>query len=247
MVYNPFSLEGKTILVTGASSGIGRSTAIECAKMGGRVILNGRSQDRLDETLSKLDGAGHVVICSDISTQEGIEKLISNCPELNGVVLCAGITKMIPAKSIKREDIYSVFETNVMSGILLIGGLTKKKKVLSSSSIVYISSVASNYASIGNGIYSASKGAINSFAKVLALETSSKLIRVNCILPGIVKTSMNEEGIANGDYTDLEKKYPLGFGLPENIAEGAIFLLSDASRWITGTNIVIDGGFSLNY
>lgn len=244
--YNPFTLENKIILVTGASSGIGQRTAIECSKMGATIVLSGRNKERLEETFSQLGNEGHKIIIGDISKREGIENLISHCPALNGCVLSAGITKMIPTRSYREDDIYNIFNTNVISGMQLVSGLMKKKKISQSSSIVFISSVASNSATIGNGIYSASKGALNSFAKVLALETAIKDIRVNCILPGIVQTSMNKEGIANGDYVMLEKKYPLGFGLPENIADGAIFLLSDASKWITGTNMVIDGGFSLN-
>ncbi len=244
---NPFSLEGKTILVTGASSGIGRSTAIECSKMGGKIILNGRNLERLNEVLTNLEGEGHKILSADVTRQDDLDYLVNVCPLLNGVVMCAGITKMLPTKLIKRDDINTIFETNIASSILLASGLLKKKKINPSSSFVFISSIASQNASVGNGIYAASKGALNSFVKVLALETANRNIRANCILPGIVKTSMNEEGMKNGDYDDLAKKYPLGFGNPENIAKGVVFLLSDASSWITGTNIVVDGGYSLNY
>ena len=248
---NPFSLEGKVVLVTGASSGIGRGIAIACSNMGAKVVLNGRNDDRLRETLDMMSGDGHMIVPSDLSNQEGIDLLIEKCPLLNGVVHSAGIPKICGVKHISRSIIEDVVNVNEIAPILLTSGLLKKKKILKQSSIVFISSLAGVYTTnIGEAPYATTKSAISGFSKTAAYELAAQGTRVNAICPGMVVTHMVTSG--NPDFDNEEtrkemlKRYPLKrFGTPEDIANGVVFLLSDASSWMTGTNMVIDGGYSL--
>ena len=249
-MYNPFSLEGKTILVTGASSGIGRGTAIECAKMGAKVVLSGRNEVRLQETLLSLEGEGHVVLSGDLNSEEILKEIVGKIPELDGIVHCAGISQIKMAKFMDLPSLESVFQTNVFSPLMLNTLLLKKKKIKKDSSIIFISSISGVYRSqIGEGGYGASKAALTGYAKSLALELSAQGIRVNTIHPGVVETPLLE--VSNGTFGEeelesLRQKYPLKrFGKPEDIARCAVYLLSDASEWMTGSNILIDGGFTL--
>ena len=245
--YNPFSLVGKTILITGASSGIGRATAIECSKLGAACVITGRNEERLNETLSQMVGEGHISIIADISTQEGIDILVEQIPTIDGLVNNAGIGKKKPIKFYKQEDLDSVFQTNTFAPMLVVKGVLKKKKINDGGSIVFTSSVAAFNSNLGNGIYGASKAAIMSYMHYCAKELASKKIRVNSIHPGMVDTPLIHGGSLS-EY-DLQKdmeQYPLGrYGKPEEIAKMIIYLLSDASAWVTGTSMVIDGGFSL--
>ena len=249
-MYNPFSLEGKTILVTGASSGIGRGTAIECAKMGAKVVLSGRNEARLQETLAKLDGEEHLVLCGDLNVEETRKEIVDNMPALNGVVNCAGISQIQMAKFMDQSSLEGIFQTNVFSPLMLNTLLLKKKKIQKNSSIIFISSISGVYRSqIGEGGYGATKAALAGYAKSLALELSAQGIRVNTIHPGVVETPLLE--VSNGTFGEekleaLRQKYPLKrFGKPEDIAYAAIYLLSDASSWVTGADLKIDGGYSL--
>jgi NAD(P)-dependent dehydrogenase (short-subunit alcohol dehydrogenase family) len=250
-MYNPFSLEGKVILVTGASSGIGQGIAVVCSKMGATVVLNGRNEKRLRETFSLLEGEGHLVIQSDLATQDGIDDLVENCPLLNGIVHSAGIPKLCSVKHISRNIIEDVVNINEIAPILLTSGLLKKKKIKKLSSIVFISSLAGVYTTnIGEAPYATTKSAISGFSKSAAYELAAQGTRVNAICPGMVMTHMVTSGNPDFDNEDTVKqmldRYPLKrFGTPEDIANGVVFLLSDASSWMTGTNMVMDGGYSL--
>lgn len=246
-IYNPFSLSGKTILVTGASSGIGRSIAIECSKMGAKVIVTARNNDRLQETLSLLSGEGHQSIQADLTNAEDLDLLSQAVPPIDGLVNNAGCNKRMLCQYVKEADLNLVMQTNLVSPVLLTKNLLKRKKIKSGGSIVFTASIAAYHSSIGDSVYSATKGGIISYARVLAMELSAKKIRVNSILPGMVKTHLIENGpLSEDDYENDEKRYPMGrYGEPQEIAFSAIYLLSDATKWMTGSSIVIDGGISL--
>lgn len=250
--FNPFSLTGKQILVTGASSGIGRGIALACAKMGATVIVTGRNVERLNETLAMLQDSTnslqftteHKVIAADLTKPEDIERLVNELPKLDGFVQCAGVGSRVACKDINREAIDYTMNANFEAPVLLQSAILKKKKVNKAASIVYIASIAAWSPSMGNGIYSASKGAIISYAQCLAQELAPRLIRVNCICPAMVWTDLVlQDGVTREDLEEDEKRYPLKrYGTPEDIANLAIYLLSDASGWMTGSNIKISGG-----
>lgn len=244
MGFNPFELTGKTILVTGASAGIGRAIAISCSMMGAIVIITGRNKDRLDETFSKLAGIGHQMILADLSVEEDRGYLVDKMPVLDGLVHCAGVGSRIPCKMVQKEDFRYVFTSNVEAPILLQAEILVRKKLKKSSSVVFLASKAASYPSIGNAVYSASKGAIISYAKCLALELAPRQIRVNCICPAMVWTDLIlEGGISKEELEVAQLKYPLKrYGQPEDVAYLAIYLLSDASSWMTGTCVDLTGG-----
>lgn len=251
-MYNPFSLNGKVILVTGASSGIGRSIAIECSKMGATVIINGRNAERLNETFSQLEGEGHMLIKADLSKQEEIDNLVENCPFINGIVHSAGVPAICGVKYIERTLLEQIVNLNEIAPILLTSSLIKKKKLQKGSSVIFIASMSGvNVGNIGESPYSATKGALSGFVKSAAIELAVQGIRVNTICPAVVETNLlqlsndmfSEEQLIN----KMKEKYPLKrFGSPEDIAHGAIYLLSDASSWVTGINLLIDGGYCLS-
>lgn len=244
---NPFSLEGKTILVTGASSGIGRGICIDCSKMGAKVHLMARNEERLNETLSQMEGDGHVIHKANLCSSEDIYNLIDEIPNLDGVILCAGIIKTMPVKNINEDAMTEIFNANIMGDIKLVSRMLKKKKLNHGGSVVFISSVSTFNVKVGNSLYSATKGAVNSFAKAMALEVSKQKMRVNCIQPGFVPSAILSSGAIEEDsflkfYAD---RHPLGFGTPTDIANCCIYLLSDASRWVTGSIFTVDGGYTL--
>ena len=246
MIYNPFNLQDKTILVTGASSGIGRVIAIECSKMGANLVITGRNEFRLQETLTLLHNQGHVSIISDLSDKEGLDALIEQLPLLDGVVHCAAILKKLPLKFINEKAWQETMETNLFAPALLSQRLVKKNKIKDASSIVFISSIAATIASFGNISYMASKGAINSLSRGMALELASKKIRVNTVQPALIQTNLTDKALSEEDLKNYLLKFPLGrFGKPEEVAYAVIYLLSDAAQWVTGTSITIDGGVTL--
>ena len=250
-MYNPFSLEGKTVLVTGASSGIGRGIAVECSKMGAKVVINGRNQERLQKTFDQLEGEGHIQIVADLSKQEDIERLANEVPELNGFVNSAGIPKICPVKRIDRQTLEEIMNVNAFGPILLISQLLRKKKLLKKSSIVLIASISGVcMANTGEGPYAATKAALAGYTKTAAFELAAQGTRVNTICPGLVPTeilTLSNEMFSEDQLKEtMYGRYPLKrVGTPEDIANGAIYLLSDASSWVTGINLVIDGGYTI--
>ena len=241
---NPYSLQGKTILVTGASSGIGRAIAIACSKMGAYLIITGRNENRLKETFSMLDGDNHCLLIADLTNEADRMQLINAIPLLDGIVQNAGIGNRILCKDLIEDDYNKVFDTNLKAPMLLQSLLLSKKKITKGASIVFIASRAASSPSIGNAIYSASKGAIISYAKCLALESAPRKIRVNCICPGMIMTDfIAKSGLDEEVMNDIGNKYPLKrYGKPEDVANLAVYLLSDASEWMTGSCIDISGG-----
>lgn len=246
-MYNPFSLKGKKIFVTGASSGIGRATAIECSKMGASLIINGRDEIRLKETLSRLDVEEHSMFVGDLTVEETQKRLFDELPILDGVFFCAGVTDTTLVKFIDKAKIERVFNINLLSPILLTKGLLKKKKIREGSSLVYMSSMGVEEVTIGLGLYAASKSALNSFTKAVANELVCRKIRANTIMPMMVRTELvdNITTLSKKELEEDEARYPLGYGRAEDVAYAAIYLLSDASRWITGSSIRMDGGSTL--
>lgn len=206
--FNPFTLVGKQILVTGASSGIGKGIALACAKMGATVILNGRNTERLNEVLSSLPEGEHKVLTADLSDRDAVSTMVAAMPKLDGIVMCAGAANRVPCKSLTQNDIDYVMKTNIEAPMLLQAELLAKKKVNKASSIVYIASRAYQSPSMGNAIYSASKGAVVSYAKCLALELAPRAIRVNCICPGMVWTDLITNVLNEEDLKIAEQKYP---------------------------------------
>lgn len=245
--FNPFSLKGKTILVTGASSGIGRGIAITCSKMGATMIINGRNQMKLGETLFQLEAGHHKMVAADLTNNESVCKMIAGIPSLDGVVHCAGVGQRILCKNLNEGAIDEVMNANFKGPVLLQSELLRQKKINKGSSIVFIASIASWSASYGNSIYSASKGAIISYANCLSLELASRKIRVNCISPAMVWTDLiYQEGVEEEKLKEDESKYPLKrYGTPEDIANLAVYMLSEASTWMTGSNVKISGGGKL--
>lgn len=245
MSYNPFTLNGKTILVTGASSGIGRATAIECSRLGATCIITARNEERLNETLSLMEGEGHQIIIADMVNENDIDAMVAQLPILDGLVNNAGYQEFAPVSFIKKEKIESLLSVNTVAPILLTQKILKAKKINKNSSIVFTSSLAGNgLGTPGNAMYAASKGAISSYIRVAAIELASKKIRVNAVCPGMVDTTIMANGAVSSD--DLQQdmqNYPLGrYGQPKEVAWAIIYLLSDASAWVTGTNMIIDGG-----
>lgn len=242
--FNPFTLVGKQILVTGASSGIGKAIAVACAKMGATVIVTGRNVERLNETLNLMSEGDHKAISADLTKAEDIESLVAELPKLDGLVQCAGVGSRVPCKNIGKEDLQHVFMPNVEAPILFQTAILSKRKINKAASIVYVASRAANAPSVGNAAYSASKGAIISYAKCLALELAPRLIRVNCICPGMVWTELIlKDGVDKEQLEQSQLTYQLKrFGQPEDIANLAIYLLSDASSWMTGSSLDISGG-----
>ena len=236
--FNPFSLSRKKVLVTGASSGIGRAIAITCSKMGATVVLTGRNRQKLEETLSLMSDGMHSIICADLNVRQDIDNLVGSISNLDGIVQCAGVGSRVLCKSITQDDLQYVFKPNVEAPILLQTALLSQKKINRAASIVFVAS------SIGNAAYSASKGAILSYAKCLALELSPRLIRVNSICPAMVWTDLIlQGGISKEELEQAQLKYPLKrYGTPEDVAYLAIYLLSDASSWMTGSSIDLTGG-----
>ena len=242
--FNPFSLEGKTVLVTGASSGIGRGIAIACSKMGASLVLNGRNSLKLRETQEQLEKGNHRLAITDLTDSNAIITMMSDLPCLDGVVHCSGIGQRVLCKMATEQDIDNVMDSNFKAPVLLQTELLKHKKINKGASIVFIASIATWSPSIGNAFYSASKSAIVSYANCLSLELAPRKVRVNCISPAMVWTKLIlQDGIDEDKLKEDELKYPLKrYGTPEDVANLAIYLLSDASAWMTGSNVKISGG-----
>lgn len=254
MSYNPYTLEGKRILITGGSSGIGRATAIECAKLGAIVIAVGRNEERLKETLSlmnervsELENEGHSYIVADVTTEEGRAAIVSQCGALDGVVCNAGINKTAPIYFLKSEELDTVFDTNTKAPMMLIHDLLSKRCLKAKASLVFTSSIDAVTPAITTAAYGASKAALTNFMKLCAKELAPRLIRSNAIMPGMVETPiLAEMRMTDEELQNDREQYPLKrYGRPEEIAWAIIYLLSDAAAWVTGSVLTIDGGCSI--
>ena len=246
--YNPFSLEGKTILVTGASSGIGQATAIECSKMGAMLVITGRNAERLQQTFDQLEGEGHKQIIAELTNDDDVKRLVEESPEVNGLVLCAGKGLTLPIPFCTKEKCFEMLTVNFVAPFDLLRLLNKKKKIAKCGSVVAVSSIGGNdIFSVGNSTYGATKAALSSVMKFCAKEFASRLIRVNTVNPGMTDTPLIHRGnITEEQFAADAQRYPLKrYGRPLDIAHGIIYLLSDASSWVTGHSLVIDGGVSI--
>ena len=247
-----FDLDHKNIIVTGASSGIGRQCAITFSQLGANVILIARNKERLKEAFSKLEKRNHLIIPQDITKYIELEEVIDNTVhkvgKISGFVHSAGIEMTLPLRNMQSSYYEEIFSVNVIAGFELARIISKKKYInKEGASFVFISSVMGMLGQAGKVGYCSSKGALISGAKAMALELAKKNIRVNCILPGVVETEMSNEmfnNLSEESKKTIIEMHPLGLGKPEDIANACAFLLSDASRWITGTNLIVDGGYS---
>lgn len=247
--YNPFSLQGKTILITGASSGIGAAVAIECSKLGASVIITGRNEERLSHTYTLLDasfGVNHKMVVADLSDEVNISSFVEQIDGLDGLVNNAGVNRVKPVTFIKQEDFDYVFQSNIWISVNLTRILCKKKKLKKNGSIVFTSSVSAFFNAPGRALYASSKAALTAFMRSFAVELADKGIRANAVHPGLVETKLIVENLTEEDLKNNLKEYPLNrFGKTEDVAWAIIYLLSDASTWVTGTSMIVDGGFML--
>ena len=252
MTSNPFSLDNKTIIVTGASSGIGRQVAISCSQMGARIAMIARNKDRLQETSDQLSGKGHLAISYDLTDLEHqkdlVDDIVATMGTIHGLVNCAGISTTLPLKLMTPEKVALFYKTNVFATLELTRQVLSAKNIgKEGASIIFFASVMGVVGESAKAIYGSTKGALIAGAKSLAIEYARKKVRVNVVSPGVVITPIN----ANQPYIAdpekraiLESRHPLGLGETTDIANACIFLLSDASRWITGQNLIIDGGYT---
>jgi NAD(P)-dependent dehydrogenase (short-subunit alcohol dehydrogenase family) len=244
----PFHLTNKTILITGASSGIGRQVAISVAEMGANIVLTGRNSAELETTKALLTNGNHAVITADLLNASDREKLVTELPLLDGVVNSAGVVKPFPIKFINQEKVNETLNINYEIPLLLMGAISKNKKLNKNAAVVFISSISGQHPHKGGALYAGSKAAIEALSKVFALENYHLGIRSNCVSPAMVKTAMYkeaEEGMSKESMDEHVNQYPLGVGSPDDVANAVIYLLSDASKWVTGINITLDGGFLL--
>lgn len=252
MKINPFSLKGKTILITGASSGIGRQCAIDCAMMGAKVTLLARNIEKLQETLNLMEGEGHQYISFDLTNFDHIEELVKTIVATNGpidgVIHCAGISTTEPLKITSPNKLEEFYRNNVMGSILLSKEVCKLKNYNKDGcSIIFLSSVMGIVGASMKVSYSLTKGALIAAARSLACEYAKKNIRFNCISPGVIETPINSQQLymKNPELRkQFEAKHLLGFGQCNDISYACIYLLSNASRWVTGHNLIIDGGYT---
>ena len=248
---NPFSLEGKTILITGAGGGIGRATATACARMGATLVITDVNSDTLKETFSllkEIEDRKHLMIIADLTDSSVLDNLVASVPQLDGVVSNAGISKVLPIQFLNEDDFNRIMEINAFAPMYLTQKLYKKKKINKGGAVVYTVSISGvNMVSIGGVMYAVSKNALDAFMRNAALEFAGRNIRVNSVNPSRVKTSL----IKNAIYSEEEvakdlQTYPLKrYAEPEEIANPIVFLLSDAASYITGHALIADGGKTL--
>ena len=247
MAYNPYSLEGKTILITGAASGIGKATSIESSRLGAKIVAVDLNSEGLNNLMPQLEGEGHITYAGNLCDADFLKELGENTPALDGVFLCAGVSDTTPVKFITEEKIQRVFDVNLTAPIMMLRQLLVKKKINKGGSLVWMSSYGAEKVEPGLGIYAASKQAVNGIMRAYARELVSRKIRSNSIMPMMIRTELLNTltNISDKDWAKQEAMYPLGFGNPSDVAYAAIYLFSDASRWITGTQIKMDGGSNL--
>jgi short-subunit dehydrogenase len=245
MTSSPFNLTGRSILVTGGSSGIGRAGAVMASQMGAKIILTGRDEQRLAECMSELYGKGHMVLPLDLLDEIAIQAFAKAMPEIDGMVFAAGIAEVIPFRMVSPAHVNRVMQLNFNAPVYLTQALLKQKKFNPTSSLVFVSAMADHIAPAGSAVYSASKAALYSFVRSLALEISKTRMRANCISPGYVQTPMLDKLSSTTAVNEMVKLAPLGLIKPEEVASSLVYLLSTASKWITRSNLVIDAGFSI--
>ena len=242
------NLKGKTILVTGASAGIGATVAKLCSDLGAKVCITGRNMDRLSEVSKQLSNESEF-FQADLTLEKDIDNLVKSLPCIDGWVHCAGIIEPFPIKFIQSKHIKSMFTINFDSACLLTSKLMQLKKINSSASFVFISSISAQHPYKGGSLYAASKAALESFSRSIALEFASKGVRSNCISAALVETEMFERtknALSEIELLGILSSYPLGIGKPMDVAHASAFLLSNQSSWMTGTTITLDGGLLLN-
>jgi NAD(P)-dependent dehydrogenase (short-subunit alcohol dehydrogenase family) len=243
-------MDGRRVLVTGASSGIGRATAVLLSELGASVVLVGRNEERLAETASQLKGSGHQLASFDLAETDAIpawvKKLTEQGGSLDGLAHCAGLQLTYPLRATTWNHVEELMRLNVGAALALARGLRQKGANTGSGSVVLLSSAAGLVGEPARAAYSASKAAVVGLSRSLAVELARENIRVNCVAPGVVETPMWEEtkrSLTPEQAEEIAKKHPLGVGQPRDVASAIAFLLSDAGRWITGTTLVVDGGF----
>ena len=246
------SLKDKYILITGASSGIGKATANLFSELGANVIITGRNEEKLEETFKELNfSTNHIKIIADLTLATDIKKLVKLSPSIDGIVHCCGKVLPVPVKFIKESQLQDVFSVNYFSAVNLIAELLLQKKINNSSSIAFISSVSTLHAYFGGAPYISSKAALEGYAKTLALELAPKKIRVNVLQPALVRTAIFDStinaAIDEEKMNELINSYPLGIGEPNDIAQALAFFMSDSSKWITGSFLKMDGGLTLGF
>ena len=247
-MFNPFSIEGKTFLVTGAASGMGWATALTCARMGANVVAADFNEVGLDALSKEMPQGNHFYLSINLSDETTWETLLETIPVVDGIAGCAGIACMKPFSFIDKSDFDKVFGVNCFGPVLLVKSLLKKKKIAKGGSVVFVSSVdGPKIVHAGNSVYSASKNALVGMARNMAIDLAVKQIRVNCVLPGTTDTPLiRTANVSEEDLANNAKQFPLKrFGKPEDMANAIIFLLSDASSFITGTELTVDGGYSI--
>ena len=248
MTNSPFSLDNRTILITGGASGIGKATALLCAQMGADVILVDLNEQGLQQTAQEIGKESTIIKAVNLTNLEQLEEMISSLPKLDGVVSNAGIVYSLLAKFNEPSDMERIFSINTFSHINLVQGLIKQKKLNKGASIVFTSSMSGVYCGIAGGsLYGATKSALAGYSKALALELAPRGIRVNTVHPGMIQTPLTANTSLSQELLDEDaKNYPLGrYGKPEEVASAMVYLLSDATVWMTGTQLLIDGGYSL--
>ena len=242
------NLQGKTILVTGASAGIGAAVAKLCSDLGAKVCITGRNMDRLIEVSKQLNIESEL-FQADLTLEKELDDLVKALPCIDGWVHCAGIIEPFPIKFIQSKHIKSMFTINFDSACLLSSKLMQLKKINTSASLVFISSISAQHPYKGGSLYAASKAALESFSRSIALEFSSKGVRSNCISAALVETEMFEKtknALSETELLGILSSYPLGIGKPMDVAHASAFLLSDQSSWMSGTTMTLDGGLLLN-
>jgi len=240
-----FLLNGKTFLITGASSGIGKEASVLISSFGATLYLTGRDRKRLEKTFSLLRGEGHRMRPADLTVEKEMDELLADLPRLNGIVHCAGIVGPLPVKFITQPDIDRMFAINYHVPVNLTGKALRMKKLSDHSSVLFMSTIATKNPYFGGALYSGAKAALEAYSKTLALEQVSKGIRSNCLMAGLVDTPLiamaSDENMQKEAMDRYLHRYPLGVGQPKDVANAILFFLSDASKWITGTTLIMGG------